>query len=62
VNTDRPAYGLLGSCFETLAIGRPWPENRPKHQGTIRTTPTTTAAGLFRTLCTAGYRYTSGLN
>jgi hypothetical protein len=33
-------------------MGRPWPENRPKHQGTTktRTTPTTTAAGPFRTL------------
>jgi len=43
-------------------MGSPWPENRPKHQGTTRTTPTTTAAGLFRTLCRAGYCYASGLN
>jgi len=43
-------------------VGRPWPENRPKHEGTTRITPTTTVAGLFRTLCTAGHCYTSGLN
>jgi hypothetical protein len=59
------------NCFETLATGRPWPENWPKHHQmtstrTITRTKTkatmTTAAGLFRTLYRVQYWHASELN